>query len=271
MLLLIIAGTIFALLFSPIYRHRMNILFVGYLIILSLSLFAGSRLSKPGLLLIIIIVMLPLAGSKLFSDYNRMKMAREELGDFEKQVLLSSSDSVLVYPRAYIDPSTRENWARPVAEYYGKKYIGLIDDLDSTHWKNSKSAVYQHYSEKRQNGIDLNSLRYVTHSKYSKSIYIVMDIDTTRYNPADISISMYSANIPSDMLSKMFMILPRIVQTHFLSAQPEFRPVTYKKINGHYVFTVIAQNKQDSYDLLRLRITSGNRKVDDMLFYDAHL
>jgi hypothetical protein len=265
-LLLIIIGIVFALLFSPIYIQRMNILFVGFVIALSLTLLSGSRLSKPGWLLVFILILLPLAGVKIYKDYNQLKMAKAEFTDFETKLLNSPSDSVLVYPGAYLDPLTRENWARPVAEYYGKSEVRLINDLDSLYVNNSRFVSYQKYSETANNGIDLGSLKFLSHSKYANTLYITLKIDTLLFKPEAIDISAYSADNSPEFISKLSGLLPLRIQKYVLSDQPGFKPVQYIEINGSYVYSVIVRNRKAGYDVLRLRITSGKRKVEDMIF-----
>ncbi|MDZ4181453.1 MAG: DUF6056 family protein, partial [Candidatus Cloacimonadaceae bacterium] len=85
-MLLMCGGTVFALLFSPLYIARMNILFVGFLLILLLQIFSRSKFHSATWLFACILVLAPFYALKLSADFHRMDRANQEYALFRQQI-----------------------------------------------------------------------------------------------------------------------------------------------------------------------------------------
>jgi hypothetical protein len=262
-------GIITAILFTPAYIKRMNILFTGAAIVFMVLIFSAGRFSKKSMLFLAFAISLPLAGLKIYSDFHRLSHAKKELNVFNKQVNSVKGDSVLVSPRAYVDPLTKENWAKPIAKYYGKSYVWVVNDLDNKYLMRSTGLKYRIASQTPNSRILLDSLKYTVHDNNAVSLYAVLEIDTLQYDPEKIDIKMYYSSYRSSFMQHIYNLMPIWLVKYVLKAQPSFRLMDYKKINHSFVYSIIAQEIPAHFTFMRLRIACADRKINDIVLKDV--
>ncbi len=264
-LVTVLIGEFIALMVSPIYMHRMNVLFVGFLILACVYLLSVSRLSKSSVVFVITLIMLPAFGFKVYSDCLRLTKAKHELNAFEKKVTSAPGDSVSVNPRVYMDAVTKANWAKPVASYYNKSTIRIVDKLDDKYYQSSMKADYVTDSQAADKRISLESVRFTNLDQHTRIIYLLIAADTVAISANTLSVSLYSKDIRMKYAEDLFSSLPLRLRKLLMYEQPWFQPPEYQMKNGKQILATVFRNDKNHYDYLRLRITSGERRINDIV------
>ncbi|PKN72886.1 MAG: hypothetical protein CVU50_05000 [Candidatus Cloacimonetes bacterium HGW-Cloacimonetes-3] len=265
---LFFAGTIFALLFTPFFIPRMNILFAGFLMIFFLGLFVASREHNNILLTLIILIALPAFGAKLKADSNRMNRVEQEYQLFLKQVQNCNSDSCLVNPRAYLDPLTRPNWAKPIATYYGKRYLWVKDEYAPNYLAQWKTATYQELPASDADNVMLEGLRYVNHDPYSRTLYVLLKQTKTGVSTDSLNVTLRTADLP-EWLESLMLLLPKSVLNYLLPAVLVYRLQEGYMIGDIAVYALPMPIDNGHEDIFRLRIRHGEREVRTIYLQDV--
>lgn len=266
---LTLIGVLLALLASPFYLHRMNALFIGFAVLISMYMVSICRLSKTVWIFVITILTLPVFSAKILSDAHRLTKARQELIQFEQQISNTWEDTISVAPRAYLDPITRPNWAKPIATYYGKAEIKVFDVLDEQHYKNSQKVKYEIDNQNSIDSIRLLNFKYHNHNDYSGTAYIVLQTDTLTYPLSDFDLSLYSKDIKFDLIQNIFEKLPVFLRKYMMENQPWFQPPLCELINGEVIIATVFKNEKRHYDYLRIRISAGEKRISDIMLRDV--
>jgi hypothetical protein len=265
---LLFAGTVFVLLFSPFFIPRMNILFVGSLMILCLGLFVARKEHLHILLPLIILIALPAFGAKLKADYKRMNRVEQEYQLFLKQLRSCPSDSCLVNPRAYLDPLTRPNWAKPIATYYGKRYLWVKDEYAANYLAQWKTASYHQLQDSAEEKVSLEGLRYVNHDPYSRTVYVLLKQTEPGIKTDSLSISLRTADLP-EWLESLLLLLPRSALNYLLPSVQVYRQLTCYMMGDTAVYAMPMPIDNGQDDIVRIRIRQGEREVQTIFLQDV--
>lgn len=259
-LFLLFSGTIFALLFTPIYIPRMNILFVSSIMLLCMQMFAvGTPKSLPAYA-IVVVLLLPIFAAKLGTDYVWMQRAEGEYQLFRQQLDACDSDSCLVNPRAYLDPLTRANWAKPIATYYGKSYLWIRDEFDPLYMQQWKPASYQVASSSGEKGIKLEGIRYTNHDSYSRTVYVLLNITDSGYKADALHLSLRTADLPKS-LQTLALKLPKSLLNYLLPPVQIVRPQNFYISENQAIYALSMPIEDGKEDILRIRIKQNEREL----------
>jgi len=269
-LCIILGGIIFTLLFTPIMMSRLNILFVGFVIMICLYFMHYSRLSGPWFIMICFVMISPLLMLKMTADSHRMKMADREYDLFVSELSAVQSDSVLVSPRVFLDPLTGKNSARPLAIYHQKHYIWVKDVLDSASVTQMRSLSYRETKPNPRRGVELEKIGYLDLNDLSGTMYISLKQDEDLYDPADISFTVYRLNLDQPVLRKIYEKLPQRVAGLLMREEPMYRPYEYRRIGSTVLYAIPSRKMGDGIDYLRIRMTAKNIKVTDWYLQNIH-
>ena len=268
--MIILSGTIFAMLFIPLIINRFALLFNTFYVMIALFFFNHNNYKKPLLLIVIILLISPLLMNKLIGDYNRSHNAQMEARLFEKEIANAGSDSVLVTPRAYMEPLTRKNWSIPIAKYYNLKSLWIHDVLDSTLYKQSHSVTYNIWKRGKisdNKHISLSKIRYINHNRFSRTIYIDLHFDTNQISPKSLSINYFSFDILNRNVQNAYNRFPTFIQRYFLNESGEYRDIPYKVLGNGIRYAISVPNVGNSLDYIRIRLTHQG-KVHDFYIKD---
>lgn len=151
-----------------------------------------------------------------------------------------------------------------------KKYLWVQDELSPDNTASWKSVSYILPSEYAADGITLSGLRYIDHNAYSRTVYVLLTPSDPAFDPAAISLNIYSADIAYPWLRGIYERLPQRARDLLLREEPTYRPPRYIEIDGAYVYPLPMRVEDWRDDYLRIRITSGNAPVRDIRLRDVH-
>lgn len=262
------AGTVFALLFTPFYIPRMNILFVGFLVVWCLSEYLKGETEGWGRFVYVIILLLPFFGACLWADYSSMEKADKEQQLFLGELKNCPGDSCLVEPRAYLDPITRPNWAKPIATYYGKRVIWVKDDYAPQNLAAWKKATYRSMTDQGEDAVRLLGLQYLNHSPYSRTLYVVVDSAEPSIKPDSLKIVFQAADVPEWSERFVFMLSYKFL-SYVIPMVPIFRPQHAHDMGKSVVYALSMPRKSIEEDIIRLGIEYRGREIKAFYLRDV--
>lgn len=274
-IVLIVLGTMFALLFIPILPKRLNIIFVSFYTIIALHLLHQSSLNKTSILLLIFLCLSPILTYKLYRDYDFLTKAAIEYKLVEKQIDETTSDSLLVTPRGYLDPLTRSNWAKPTATFYGKRYLWVYDVLDSAYFNNSKTVSFKSLSiidktsDANPQDVKKPIMKHYDFNEFSRVYYIEIPVNTKQYNPDSLSLSIFYANTSNVALTYLYSKLPRFISNLLMIEPRDSRDFSYIITEKGILFAFATANEGSHLDKLRLRLTYQDKLIKDFVLNDV--
>ncbi|HOH46571.1 MAG TPA: DUF6056 family protein, partial [Candidatus Cloacimonadota bacterium] len=256
-LLAALSGTLFALFFTPIYPNRVSILFVGYIIIIGLSLFTIKWGRKPVLLSLCLLLGLVPFGFRLMKDYQWAQHSEGEYQLFVKQIEACKLDSCLVNPRAYSEALTRENWAKAVASYYGKDYIGV-----KSAFSEEQQAAWQRasYQQAGSSDLDLVGLSYVNHDPFTRTIYVILKTDEAGFAPDKAMIAVKTADLP-DWAESLAWRIPRSILYNLLPSVIIHRPQELFVSNDYAIYSIAMPIEDGKDDILVIGLKEKGKTV----------
>jgi len=266
--LLAFSGTIFVLLFVPIYSNRMSMLYVGFLTIFGMRLFmlkwGGNRVIIATVILLILVPF----GARLNGDFVWAQRSEQEYQLFLRQIEECPSDSCLVVPRAYHESLTRENWAKPVATYYGKNYLWIMDLYNPELRKNWREVSYTKLEDAEPKQVKLEGLHFVNHDPYSRTLYVTIKgvDDSLAIESMDIMIK--SADLPN-WLEALAKATPKWLLNHLLPSVQVHRPQPGFIVDDAGIFAISMPIDNSREDILILSIRQKRKILQNLLLYDV--
>jgi len=267
-LLLMLIGVLAALLVSPFFLGRMNILFVGIIIILCLQMLSQSS-PGPGALLIVVLLILPVFALKLGTNYLQLRQVQQEEHYFRQQILSCRADSCLVDPRSNLDPLTLPNWAKPVATYYHKRYLWVRDDYSPDMLRSRKTAHYTPINHVPGEQIRLTGLQYVDHNPWCRTLYATLLVDTLAVPVDSLKVVFYAADISPGPLRELTAKLPSRMLDLLLPAVQNYRAQRPLSTPQGTVFAFPMAIEDGTEDYVRFRIDAGKRRLGEILLKDV--
>ncbi|MDD4147084.1 MAG: DUF6056 family protein [Candidatus Cloacimonetes bacterium] len=266
-LFLLYSGSIFALLFAPIYSSRMTLLYSGFLLLLCTQLFMANWKRKTGILaLLILIVALPFT-LRLYADYAWSQRTEKEYQLFLEQVEECPSDSCLVQPRGYHESLTDVNWAKPVATYYGKEYLGVTDEYSIELLENWKEPDYKQLYSPRQDGpVQLYGLRYVDHNSYGRSLYVLLKSEDIELH--DLNVDLKSADLP-DWLEPVMAHIPGELLYYLLPAVTIPRPLVATRMGEVTMYVLPMPIEDGKEDIMSIQVRRGRNRLMKFFLQDV--
>lgn len=247
-LVLALGGTLFALFFAPIYSNRMSILYAGYILILSLSLFTLRSGSKPLVLAFCLLLGLLPFGYRLSSDFIWAQRSEGEHRLFVQQLKACPQDSCLVNPRAYSESLTRENWAEAVASYYGKEYLGVESAFAAENLALRRLASYRLIEGSKPS---ITGLGYVNHDPFTRTLYVILDKASLDYSPWDARIAIKSADLPP-FLQPLAWRIPSSLLYNLLASIIIHRPQEVLVTEDQVIYAIAMPIEDGEDDILAL-------------------
>ncbi|MDD5537200.1 MAG: DUF6056 family protein [Candidatus Cloacimonetes bacterium] len=264
---LLFSGSIFAILFAPIYANRMTLLFGGFLMLFCLQLFMAKWGQKPAVLILLILVLLPAFGLRLYADFKWSQSSEKEYELFLNQVDDCPSDSCLVSPRGYHESLTGENWAKPVATYYGKNYIGVMDEYAPELLENWKEPDYKLlYPPGREVPVQIHGLRYVDHNPYCRSLYVLLKSEDMELE--GLRVTLKSADLP-DWLEEVVHSVPQQFIYYLLPAVIDPRPQVAHRMGDMVVYVLPMPIEDGKEDLLSIQVIKDKQSISRIFLQDV--
>lgn len=260
-------GTIFVLLLAPFYVPRMSMLFLGFVIIISLVLFRLRLSAKPLSLALCILVILPFFVYRLTQDHLWASRAEQEYQLFLKQLEECPSDSCNVNPRAYHESLTRANWAKPVATYYDKRYLGVRDPYAPDFLANWQNASYRRVFTEASDKVELKGIRYVEHDAYSRTLYILLESKDEELKPDSLNVVLKSIDVPEFVESALlklngdllYYILPQVIS---------FRPVSAHAREAYAIYALTMPIDDNKEDIVCINLTYQDKFRQNLFLKD---
>lgn len=250
-ILLALGGTLFALFFAPIYSNRMSILYAGLVLILGMYLFTLSQGKNPVIIALLILLFLIPFGFRLCEDFRWANHVEGEYQLFVNQINTCPQDTCLVNPRAHEETLTRENWAKAVASYYGKDYLGLKSSFPA-----QVEAIWQtpSFTLEEANGIRISGLRYVNQDPYTRILYVMV----AQNDLEPLQIDLKTIDLP-DWAESLAWAMPREVLYRVLPTVFKHRALENRSYDEDtiYAFVMPVDNGRD--DILALGIKDNGK------------
>lgn len=267
-LLLLLLGVLAALLISPFFLGRMNILFVGFGVILCLQLLYQNS-PRAGTLMVLAVLLLPVFALKLGGNYLELKQVQQEERYFRRQIAACKADSCLVDPRANLDPLTLPNWAKPVAEYYHKRYLWVRNDFDPAMLQNWKDAHYTPVQASNPDQVRLVGLKYFDHNPWCRTLYATLQVDTLAVPVESLKVVFYAADISFRPFRELTGQLPSHLLDLTLPAQQNYRVQKPLSTSEGIVFAFPMAIEDGTEDYIRFRVDAGKSRLGEILVKDV--